>query len=108
MRLQENKDTTGFNFWPDLSLADCEALAEEMSKLYAMLLDTLTEDDLDSVASYKNSKGIAYRTSFRDIFTHVLFHSTYHRGQVAMAVRMAGGVPAYTDYIAFVRESQGQ
>lgn len=106
LRLQENKDTTGFNFWPEMSLAECEVLAEEMSKSYAAVLDTLTEDGLHSVASYKNSKGIAYRTSFRDIFTHVLCHSTYHRGQVAMAVRMEGGVPAYTDYIAFVRESE--
>jgi len=31
-------------------------------------------------------------------------HSTYHRGQIASAVREAGGAPAYTDYIHAVRQ----
>ena len=106
LRLKENKDTTGYNFWPELSLDECEALADENSRDYVALLETLAEDDLDSVATYKNSKGITYNTSFRDILMHVVFHATYHRGQVAMAVRAEGGTPAYTDYVAFVRGSE--
>ena len=105
LRLKEDKDTTGFNFWPELSLSECEALMNETHAAYAALLDGINEDDLDRVASYKNSKGVAYRTSFRDILTHVACHSTYHRGQVATAVRAEGGEPAYTDYIAWAREN---
>ena len=104
-RLKENKDTTGFDFWPQMSLADCEVLMDETHAAYAALLDSLTEGDLARVASYRNSKGAAYRTSYRDILTHVVCHSTYHRGQVAMAVRAEGAEPAYTDYIAWVREN---
>ena len=104
VRLLKNEDTTGFNFWPELSLAECEALANENQKAYAVLFDNLTEKALDAVATYKNSKGVEYRTSFRDILLHVAFHGTYHRGQVARLVRAEGGTPAYTDYIAFVRE----
>lgn len=106
VRLLNNEDTTGFNFWPELGLEECEALAEENRKAYAVLFDSLTENDLDSVAIYKNSKGVEYRTSYRDILLHVAFHGTYHRGQVASQVRAGGGTPAYTDYIAFVRESE--
>ncbi|MDQ3803918.1 MAG: DinB family protein [Acidobacteriota bacterium] len=105
LRLKDDKDTTGFDFWPELSPAECETLMNETHAAYEALLDSFAEDDLARVASYKNSKGVAYRTSFRDILTHVAFHSAYHRGQVAMAVRAGGGEPAYTDYIAWVREN---
>ena len=80
-------------------------MAAENRRNYAALLSELTEGRLDRTADYKNSKGVPYSTSYRDILTHVLFHSAYHRGQVAAAVRAAGGTPAYTDYVAFVRES---
>lgn len=103
-RLLKNVDNTGFNFWPATSLDECAALAEENQRAFAALFDKLTKANLESVATYKNSKGTEYQTSHRDIFTHVFLHSTYHRGQVAMTVRAEGGTPAYTDYIAFVRE----
>ncbi|MGI8565434.1 MAG: DinB family protein [Pyrinomonadaceae bacterium] len=106
VRLLRNEDTTGFDFWQPSTLDECAALAEENRRAYAELLRSLTEETLDSVATYRNSKGVEYHTSFYDILTHVLFHSTYHRGQVAMAVRNDGGEPAYTDYVAFVRENE--
>ena len=107
LRLEENRDTTGFNFWPELSLADCEALMGENERAYAALLERLAADDLASTASYKNSKGVAYGTSYLDILTHLAFHSAYHRGQVAAAVREAGCEPAYTDYVGWQRERAG-
>jgi uncharacterized damage-inducible protein DinB len=106
-RLKTNQDSTGFDFWQGTTLEECEALALEVRRSFAALMDELTEDELDSLATYKNSKGAQYSTSYRDILTHVLMHSAYHRGQVAMAVRAEGDAPAYTDYIAFVRESEG-
>jgi uncharacterized damage-inducible protein DinB len=105
-RLRENKDTTGYDFWPEMSLAECESLADQTSAAYASLLDELTEEKLNQVATYKNSKGVEYQNSFREILLHVFFHATYHRGQVAFAMREAGGTPAYTDYIAFLREQR--
>jgi uncharacterized damage-inducible protein DinB len=104
MRLTQYRDTTGSNFWPEMSLSACEALADEVHGAYAEIASNLTEEELDEVATYKNSKGVEYRTKYRDIFLHVLFHSAYHRGQVAVAVRAAGGAPVNTDYIGFVRE----
>jgi uncharacterized damage-inducible protein DinB len=99
-----NEDSTGADFWPAATLDDCEALANEMAKAYADFVNDLTEEKLDNTASYKNSKGIEYTTSFRDILTHVLFHSMAHRGQVQMALRADGGMPLWSDYIVFVRE----
>ncbi|HVG38563.1 MAG TPA: DinB family protein [Pyrinomonadaceae bacterium] len=104
VRLSQNKDSTGYDFWPEMSLAAGEELMAKVHRAYDELLAGLTEEDLAKAAVYRNSKGIVYRTTYRDILCHVMFHSAYHRGQVAMAERSAGDVPAYTDFIAFVRE----
>ena len=104
-RMLTNQDTTGFDFWQGTALDECEQLAEEVARGFAEFFDGLTEQKLDAIATYKNSKGVEYQTSYRDILQQVLMHSTYHRGQVAMAVRAEGGTPPYTDYIAFVREN---
>ena len=106
LRLRTNQDSTGFDFWQGTTLEECEALALEVKKAFAALMDELTEEKLDRVATYKNSKGVEYSTSYRDILTHVLMHSAYHRGQVAMAIRAEEETPAYTDYIGFVREME--
>jgi uncharacterized damage-inducible protein DinB len=104
-RMLTDQDSTGFDFWQGSTLDECEQLASEVLKGYADLIDGLTEQKLDSEATYKNSKGVEYQTPFRDILQHVLMHSVYHRGQVAMAVRAEGGTPPNTDYITFVREN---
>lgn len=106
MRLQKNLDSTGFNFWPAATLDECEALVEESARMYKEFVSDLREEQLETVARYKNSKGIMYETTCRDILTHMLMHSGYHRGQVAMAIRAEGEEPANTDYIMYVRERQ--
>jgi uncharacterized damage-inducible protein DinB len=103
-RLRENLDSTGFDFWPAGSVDACETLAAEVSRSYGDFLGDLSEDRLGSFARYKNSKGTEFETSYRDVLTHVMLHSAYHRGQVATALREAGREPAQTDYIVFVRE----
>src|SRR4051812_36485876 len=71
-RMLTNQDSTGFDFWQGSTLDECEQLASEAMKGYADLLDGMTEQKLDEVATYKNSKGVEYQTSFRDILQHVL------------------------------------
>src|SRR5215212_1338142 len=78
-RLLKNENSTGKDFWPTSTLEQCEALFDDMRKAYLALLAELTEAGLDATATYKNSKGIEYTTSFRDILSHVLMHSAYHR-----------------------------
>jgi uncharacterized damage-inducible protein DinB len=104
LRFQSEQDSTGSNFWPETALPECEALAEETARSYQAFVSNLTEADLDTSAEYKNSKGVAYRTPYREMLMHVVMHSAYHRGQVAQAIRAEGGEPANTDYITFVRE----
>lgn len=106
LRMLRDEDTTGFDFWQYSTLAECEALIGENSSAYATFLEDLIEEDLSRIATYKNSKGVEYRNTYREMLTHVLAHSAYHRGQVAWVIREDGGTPAYTDYIAFLREQE--
>jgi uncharacterized damage-inducible protein DinB len=102
LRLQ-GQDTVGVNKSPELSLAECESLANENQKAYTDFLDSLNEEALDSILTYKNLKGTEFSTPVRDILTHVALHGTYHRGQIATAVRAKGMTPVDTDFITFVR-----
>lgn len=101
----DGKDSTGFDFWQSLSIDDCRKLHARNEEDYTRLLASVSsDDDLNRNVSYKNSKGVSYQNTIREILTHVFHHSTYHRGQVATAMRANGSTPAYTDYIAFIRE----
>jgi uncharacterized damage-inducible protein DinB len=98
------KDSTGFDFWPELSVRECEELNRENTKCCLEFLDRLDEDDLEVTTRYKTSEGIAHENNYREMLTHVLFHSTTHRGQVLAAFRADGFEPPKIDYIIFTRE----
>jgi len=104
MRLR-GEDTSAVNKSPEMSHAECVSLFEEMRASVTSYLDSLSEDDLGSLLTYRNFKGTEFRTPVGEILTHVSMHGAYHRGQVAKALRAEGHTPADTDYITFVRES---
>lgn len=104
LRMKASQNPDKQNFWQDLSLEECESLNEENQRQFAEWMTKLTEEGLDFHAEYKNSKGSEFRTPFRDVLTHVALHSTYHRGQIAAAIRAEGGTPAVTDFIIFQRQ----
>lgn len=103
-RMLHGLDAINFEIWPTLSLDECEALMGEVEHDYAAFLDELDADGLARVAVYRNSRGEEFQTSIDDILRHVGFHSAYHRGQIASAVRASGALPPVADYIVYVRE----
>jgi uncharacterized damage-inducible protein DinB len=113
--------------WPTATLEDCSALSEKNAEAWRDFLKQLssagptlagtiqtgtiqtgTINDRSGALSqdvkYRNSKGEPFSSRVGDILTHVLFHSAYHRGQIASQMRAAGFTPAYTDFIHAVRE----
>ena len=92
--------------WPGSSLDECEALADEAGAAWKKYLDSLSADGLAEVVDYKNTKGESWRNRVGDVLTHVIMHSAYHRGQIAMEMRAAGMEPALTDFIHAVREGK--
>ena len=89
--------------WPMLTLDGCARLAAENTAALRRLLREETPEFLAREVTYTNSAGRTYDSRIDDILLHVALHGAYHRGQVALIVRMAEGIPAPTDYIAFVR-----
>jgi uncharacterized damage-inducible protein DinB len=100
------KDSTGFDFWQDLSLEDCGALAREIAPAYEKLLRRFEEEGLDLTAKYRTSEGVAVENTFREHLTHVLFHSSIHRGNIILKLREAGFTPPKIDYIIYLRETK--
>lgn len=89
--------------WPDLPLEKCDVEISALARQWNDFLATQTADSIAQTIHYKNSKGEPWSSTAHDIITHVLLHSAYHRGQIAMLVRAAGETPAYTDFIHAVR-----
>lgn len=90
--------------WPALDLEACAGRVAQLAGAWPHYLGGLAADDLTDGVAYRNSKGEFWTSTVGDILTHVVIHSAYHRGQIASAVRAAGGAPAYTDYIHAVRQ----
>jgi uncharacterized damage-inducible protein DinB len=70
------------------------------------LIESFQEKDFDARVEYKNIAGEKYTNTVKDIITHVINHSTYHRAQIALLIRQSGGEPAKTDYIVYQRMLQ--
>jgi uncharacterized damage-inducible protein DinB len=94
--------------WPSATIEECVTLAEQVSSAWRNYLKTLSQQalsqrTLNSNVKYRNSKGEPWSSRVDDILTHVLFHSAYHRGQIALQMRASGFAPASTDFIHAVR-----
>ncbi len=96
-------EPTRLAVWPTLTVDEAAWYAAEHITGYRAVLETSSPNDLQATVSYVNSAGTAFTTPLEDILLHVALHGAYHRGQVSLLVRRGGGIPAPTDYIAFVR-----
>ncbi len=84
--------------WELHALQDLKRIDEEN---FENSLQILHRSELDQNVNYQNSKGQAFSKMVRDIFFHVINHSTYHRGQIASEMKQHGVEPLSTDYIFF-------
>jgi len=89
--------------WPDVSLDDCPRLLIDAADQWRAFLEDLNPAEAARPVAYVNTKGESFESSVPDIANHVLFHSHYHRGQIATLLRAAGHQPAYTDLIHAIR-----
>lgn len=97
------EDSSKAVIWPELPLREMEVLSQQNARGYEQYLTDLPDDGFQEVIVYQNSAGKSFRTAAIDILTHVAMHGSYHRGQVARAIRQGGGLPVNTDYITYVR-----
>jgi uncharacterized damage-inducible protein DinB len=98
------RDPQSMPVWPGLTVQECAALTDEMSVQWRKYLDELPPAAFGETVKYRNSKGEEWASRVEDILTHVVMHSAYHRGQIALVMRAADVEPAYTDFIHGVRQ----
>jgi uncharacterized damage-inducible protein DinB len=80
--------------------ADLEAICKE----WAAYLSRLNEEELSRSLEYRALDGGRFRNRIEEVLTQLYGHSLYHRGQIAMLVKQAGGKPAMTDFVYWCRE----
>lgn len=91
-------------FPTDPALPDVVADLRAVHRLWADHLAGLTDADLGRVFEYRSLDGGRFRNRVEDILAQLFGHSSYHRGQIAMLVRAAGGEPAITDFVYWCRD----
>ena len=82
-------------YWNDVKAEQHSFLAE------------LTEERLQQRVDYINLYGEKYGYPLSDQMRHLVNHSTYHRGQVTLLLRMLGKRPVSTDYLLYFDEQAG-
>jgi uncharacterized damage-inducible protein DinB len=92
--------------WPLMSLEEANAAVTEMHERWISFLGNLVPERLDEDLVHRNTKGAEFRAPVRDVLMQLVVHGAYHRGQIAAAVREAGGTPSSTDYITYVRQQR--
>ena len=99
------KGSFGFEFWQNLSLEECGGLARENAERFEKLLRKFDDEGLDLKTSYRTSEGVWCENTFRELLTHVLFHSSIHRGNSISKLREENHPPPQIDYIIYLRET---
>lgn len=89
-----NEGTSGV--WEIHPFEDLEEINESN---FLNSLKILESSDLSQIIRYRNSKGDLFENKAEDILFHIINHSTYHRGQIALLFRESGVEPLISDYI---------
>lgn len=92
---------------PVIKAPTLESLAvewAELQKKWEAWSESLTDADLERVASYKFTDGREGQNQVSQIILHLVNHATLHRGQVVAMLRQLGQKPPATDFIFYVRE----
>ena len=86
--------------WENHPLLILDKIDEENFKESIWLLESR---ETDFKIKYTNSKGAIYQNTLKHVFTHIINHSTYHRGQIASILKNVQISPPVTDFIAYKR-----
>ena len=99
----KGSDSSNLPIWSEVSLEACAEIANSNNQNFKDFLSGLTNPALEQIVSYRNSKGMEFKNSVRDILTHVALHGQYHRGQINQLLRANDAEPVILDFIAFKR-----
>jgi uncharacterized damage-inducible protein DinB len=69
--------------------------------------ESLTEQDLEHVLRYANTKGVVSNKRFASLVMHFFNHQTHHRGQASTLLFQAGQDVGVTDLLAIIPNESG-
>lgn len=95
--------TSPFPIWEKYKLRELRTMTMESSTNWANYIEEHQFSTFEEMIFYKNSQGKRYENTIREIITHVVNHSTYHRGQLAQSMKALGIQPPRTDFMAYAR-----
>ncbi len=81
------------------------SIAEEMHGVWSDYLSYLDDAETARVFEYSSLDGRQFRNSVEDILAQLFGHSLYHRGQIALLLRLIEAEPAVTDFVFWSREA---
>lgn len=94
--------------WDPMPAPELTARARKAASRWHAVLDDLDAGTVERTIEYHNSSGREFRHPLERILIHVVNHGTHHRGQAVLLLRQGSVPPPVTDYIAFVRERDGE
>ena len=94
---------TAIGVWDMRSMQDLGRIDQLNFQDSLQILDAM---ELNEIISYSYTTGRKVNKPMHDILFHVINHSTYHRGQIALEFRKNGLDPLKSDYIAYQKPSE--
>jgi uncharacterized damage-inducible protein DinB len=95
-----------YELWKTYSTDVLTKMVDDASRDWlAFIRDNET---FDRVLKYNNFTGDYFENNVEHIMMHLVNHGTYHRGQIALLMRMRGYQPINTDFITYDRVITGQ
>ncbi|WP_064196728.1 MULTISPECIES: DinB family protein [Emticicia] len=70
---------------------------------FADINKVIKKEEMGQLIAYHNTKGDSFTNTISEIFSHLLLHSAYHRGQVVILLKGNIEQLPMTDYILFKR-----
>lgn len=102
----EGKSAAAYPLWKKYSRTELIEMNKVITGRWIKFIEDT--DDFNRVLVYNNYVGDPYKNNVEQIMIHLVNHSTYHRGQVAMLLRQNGLEPINTDFITYDRVITGQ
>ncbi len=87
--------------WGDYSLPQLVKMAEDAGRLWLEFIEGT--ENFNRELTYRNYTGDPYINNVEMIMIHLVNHSTYHRGQIALLLRQEKFEPINTDFITYDR-----
>jgi uncharacterized damage-inducible protein DinB len=88
--------------WPDWELPATRSRAQSIARQWRSYAAALDAGELSRRVAYVNSLGESWTHPVEDIVLHVIAHSAYHRGQIALGFESHDDEPA-SDFARVVR-----